>query len=83
MSSAGSSASPKPLTGISDEATLPPSRRNRKKHAMPVEISLQTKLRPQLLMTPKLQQAIHLLLCSRQELVNETVRQLKELSADK
>ena len=45
---------------------------------MPVEISLQTKLRPQLLMTPRLQQAIHLLLCSRQELVQEIQRALME-----
>jgi RNA polymerase sigma-54 factor len=49
-----------------------------KKLAMPVEISLQTKLRPQILMTPKLQQAIHLLLCSRQELVHEIQRALME-----
>ncbi len=45
---------------------------------MPIEISLQTKLKPQILMTPKLQQAIHLLLCSRQELVQEIQRALTE-----
>ena len=45
---------------------------------MAVEIRLQNKLSQQLRMTPMLQQAIHLLICSRQELIQEIRHALVE-----